>query len=129
MKEVRRTPYSYSSKEPESSEAAHGRDIYVIEVRIEENTRRYALGYRYQSTEKFSRPGSLWKDEFKFKNSATPGTPAVGVYYEPFVEISDVEVVEWLTSKQPGMAQIPAGVLAALQRVEAGAATSANRFK
>jgi hypothetical protein len=129
MKEVRQTPYSYSSKASEASEAAKGRDVYVIEVRENGKIRSYALGYRYRATEKF-RPagGGLWKDEFKFKNSATPGEPAIGVYFEPFVELSHPTVIDWLTTKQPGMAEIPQDVLAALQAIEANSTAYAKHF-
>ena len=127
MKEVRKTPYSYTSKGPEASDAAKGWDVYVIEVNADRSTRSYALGYRYQATEKFALTGgALWKGEFKYKNSATPGDPPVGVYFEPPLPLTDPTVVHWLTNKLPGMAEIPGDVLRGLQVAEATAL--AKRF-
>ena len=129
MKEVKRTPYSYTSKEAEAGEAANGRDVYVFEVRENGAARTYALGYRYKATEKF-RPagGGLWKGEFKFRNSATPGSPAVDVYFEPFLELSHPTVVGWLTKKQPGMAEIPDDVLEVLLALEASSGSNTKLF-
>lgn len=115
MKDVKKTPYSYTSKEPEASEAAAGCFIYVIEVCVEKSIRTYRLGYKYRAYEKV-RPagGGLWKDEFKYKNSARWGEPATGVYFNEPVQIEDIEVCKWLAAKQPGMAEIPEPLVTAL---------------
>ena len=129
MKDVKRTPYSFTSKEPEASEAATGRFIYVFEVRVDKGVRTYWLGYKYRAYEKV-RPagGSLWKDEFKYKNSARWGEPATGVYFDESIEIEDVEVCEWLAAKQPGMAEIPQHLVAALETQIESAGNAARPF-
>lgn len=46
LKDVKRSPYSYTSNEPEASLAALGNDVYVIEVKVEsKGIRSYWLGY------------------------------------------------------------------------------------
>lgn len=129
MKDVRKTPYSFTSKEPEASAAARGGDVYVIEVVSEAGTRSYALGYKYRAYERYAKPGgALWKDEFKFKNSAVPGEPAVGVYFDTPVLISDPALREWLATKLPAMAEIPAHLVAALELLVAEPANNAKQF-
>ena len=47
MRDVRRGPFSFTSNEPEASDAALGNDIYVIEVRGEaKGPRSFWLGYK-----------------------------------------------------------------------------------
>lgn len=129
MKDVRKTPYSYTSKEPEATHAARGGDVYVIEVRAENGGRTYALGYMYRAQEKFSLAGGgRWKGEFKFKNSAVPGAGAHGVYFDSPVLIEHGALREWLASKQPGMAQIPSHLVPALDTLIADPFNGAKRF-
>ena len=129
MKDVKKTPYSFTSKEPEATEAAAGRFIYVIEVRVEKGTRTYWLGYKYRAYEKV-RPagGSLWKGEFKYKNSARWGEPATGVYFDEPIQIEDLSVCEWLAAKQPGMAEIPEPLIIALDAQIERAGSDARSF-
>lgn len=129
MKDVRRTPHSYTSKETEATDAARGGDVYVIEVRATGSRRTYALGYRYRAREKFALAGGrLWKDEFKFKNSAIPGAPADGVYFDEPVLIEDSALVEWLTGKQQGMEVTPLHLVSTLEELIANPANGARRF-
>jgi hypothetical protein len=129
MKEVKKTPYSYTSKEPEASDAARGADVYVVEVHVEKSKRTYWLGYKYRAHEKVAPAGGgLWKGEFKFKNSASWGVPAVGVYFEPPVRIDDHAACEWLAEKQPGMAAAPATVVSALQSLIVNPTNGARPF-
>jgi hypothetical protein len=63
MKDVRRTPHSYTSCEPEATQASLGNDIYVIEVRAEpKSARTFWLGYKYRAYEKYPPAGGgLWR--------------------------------------------------------------------
>lgn len=115
MKDVKRTPHSFTSKEAEATGAALGCDVYVIEVRVARNERSYWLGYKYRAHEKYSQAGgSLWRGEFKFKNAARGGEPATGVYFDEPIRIEDSAVCQWLAAKQPGMSEIPEHLLGAL---------------
>ena len=116
MKDIRRTPYSYTSNEPEASQAAMGNDIYVIEVRAEpKGGRSYWLGYKYRAYEKYPPAGGgLWRSRFKFKNAARPIEQAEGAYFDVPVEITDAGTSAWLREKTHGMAEIPAHLVAAL---------------
>lgn len=129
MSEVKKTPYSFTSKESEASEAAAGRFVYVIEVRVAKEARTYWLGYKYRAHEKV-RPagGSLWKGEFKYKNSARWGEPATGVYFDESIQIKDIELCEWLAAKQPGMAEIPEPLVVALDAQIKRAGSLARSF-
>jgi len=107
LKTIRKTPHSYTSREPEASEAAAGGDVYVIEVRKETAVRTYWLGYKYQAKEKYAPAGGgVWKGGFRFRNSATPGDRADGVYFEVLPQITDTTLCQWLSTQTP-MAQIP----------------------
>ncbi len=129
MKGVRSNPHAYTSKEPEASEAALGNDIYVIEVSAEPSGRRYALGYKYRAFEKYGPAGGgVWKGEFKFKVSATPCEPAVGVYFEAPVRIADAALCEWLGIKHPGMVEIPDHLAEMLEGLISEPANGARQF-
>jgi hypothetical protein len=130
MKVVRKAPYSYTSKEPEASQAAYGNDIYVIEVRTEpRNARSYWLGYKYRAYEKHLRAGgALWPGDFKFKNAARPAMLAEGAYFDSPVEITDPDVKGWLRDKLPGMAEIPAQMVAPLEAILGNPAYGAKSF-
>lgn len=129
MKKVRANPYSYTSKEPEASEAALGNYIYVIEVLVEKAHRNYALGYKYRANKKYMRAGGgVWEGGFKFKNSATPCESAAGVYFEAPVSIEDAALCKWLATKQLGMAEIPVHLIEALERLISEPANDAIRF-
>ena len=129
MKDIRRTPYSLTSKEPEASDAARGGYIYVVEVRGDTAGRSFALGYMYRADEKFTLAGGgLWKGGFKFKNSATPTLPAAGAYFDTPVVIDDPGLREWLSRKQPAMSEIPAELVPALQRLISEPTNGAKPF-
>lgn len=128
MKAIRKTPSSYTSKEPEAWEAI-GNDIYVFEVRLEKAMTSYWLGYKYRACEKFELAGGrLWDEEFKYKNSSIPGERADGVYFEPPARLDDNSLIEWLSSKQPGMAEIPFHLVPALDRLVGNPINGATRF-
>lgn len=128
MKEVKETPHSFTSKELEATAAANSGDVYVVEVRSSNSKRGYALGYRYQAQEKFGLAGGLWRGEFKFKVSATPGLPASGVYFDEPIRIEDENIIDWLSSKQPGMEEIPSHLVFELENIFANPANGAKRF-
>jgi hypothetical protein len=119
MKTVRKAPYSYTSKEPEASQAAYGHYIYVIEVRTEsKSVRSYWLGYKYRAYEKHMRAGGApWPGNFKFKNAGRPATVSEGVYFDAPVKLTDTQVTDWLREKQQGMVEIPAPMVALLETV------------
>lgn len=119
MKVVRKAPYSYTSKEPEASQAAFGGDIYVFEVRDEtKRNRSFWLGYKFRAYEKHMRAGgALWPGDFKFKNAGRPVTIAEGAYFDTPVEITDPLVMNWLRTKPPAMTEIPAHLVLALESV------------
>jgi hypothetical protein len=107
LKTIRKLPHSYTSREPEASEAAAGGDVYVVEVRKEKAVRTYWLGYKYQAKEKYAPAGGgVWKGGFRFRNSATPGDRADGVYFEVLPQITDAALCQWLSTQNP-MAAIP----------------------
>lgn len=115
MRQVRKSPHSYTSNEPEASMAANGGDVYVIEVRVEKAVRSFWLGYMYRAYEKYPPAGGgLWREKFKFKNAARPTRRAEGAYFEVPVEITDAETTDWLRGKTAGMAEMPETVAAAL---------------
>ena len=128
IKAIRKTPHSYTSREPEASEAAAGGDVYVVEVRKEKATRTYWLGYKYQAKEKYKPAGGgVWKGGFKFRNSATPGDKADGVYFEVLPQITDVSLCQWLASQTP-MAEIPQTLIENLEAMIGAHAGDARKF-
>ena len=129
MKDVKSTPYSYTSKKAEAIDAARGSDVYVIQVDVLGSKRSYSLGYKYRATERYRRAGGgLWEDEFEFKNSATPGVRAIGFYFDPPLPIDNATVRQWLAGKQPGMAKIPVAVLEELEALAAASSALSVTF-
>ena len=133
MRDVKKTPYSYTSKDYEAAIAAKGNYVYVIEVRAEKNgVRSYWLGYKYKAFEAFEAfrlaGGALWKGEFKYKNSSQPTSKADGMYFNDPVRLIDLDVCEWLTSKQPGMAEIPSSLVDSIEEVFNNPANGAIAF-
>ena len=105
MKDVKAQPYSFTSKEPEASDAI-GHYVFVIEVLKEKGITTYWLGYKYRAADKVRKAGGgKWNDEFDFKNIAH--YPPDGAYLDPPLRITDPAVCKWLSTKQPGMAVIP----------------------
>lgn len=115
LKDLRRTPYSFTSRDAEAKAAALGNFVYVVEVHRDKQATRYLLAYKYKAYEVFRRPGTaLWKDGFKFKNSAIPGEHADGAYFESPVEITDSGMNDWLEALPTGMAELPQDMSPAL---------------
>jgi hypothetical protein len=112
MKRVKAQPYSLTSKEPEASDAV-GNYVFVIEVRRVAGATSYWLGYKYRVADKV-RPagGGQWDGEFDFKNIGQ--YPPEGLYLDPPVQIADRSICDWLSTKQPGMAEIPSSLVAGL---------------
>jgi len=128
LNEIRKTPYSYTSKHSEANEAAKGNYVYVIEVHREGGQTAYSLAYKYRATEAFKRPGALWKDEFIYKNSSTPGDKAEGAYFEKPVEIDLHNFNSWFLSLPPGMAEIPSHLVLELDSIIENPVNEAKRF-
>jgi hypothetical protein len=130
MKDVRRNPHVYTSKEAEATAAANGGTVYVFEVCASEKAgRTYALGYKYRADEKLSRPGGqLWDGTFKYKVCATPNTPAAGMYFDRPVIIEDAKLLFWLKAQTLGMAKIPSDMVATLDVLIADPANGAKPF-
>ncbi|MGE5453198.1 MAG: hypothetical protein ACM3VZ_15310 [Acidobacteriota bacterium] len=109
MKDVKARPYSFTSKESEAN-AAIDHLVYVIEVQKEKGATTYWMGYRYRAADKVRQAGGLkWEGEFDFKNIAS--IPPDGAYLEKPRQIADHELCNWLSTKQPGMAEIPAAMV------------------
>lgn len=115
MKKVKAQPYSLTSKEPEASKAI-GNFIFVIEVRKEAARTTYWLGYKYRAADKVTPAGGgKWDGEFEFKNIAH--YPPEGQYLDPALQLTDDRIYEWLSTKQPGMAEIPAHLVEGLEEL------------
>lgn len=109
MKQIIEQPYALTSKRPEARRSI-GKYVYVIEVRREQFKATYWLGYSFLVSD-VVRPagGGLWDDEFELKLISS--YPAKGKFLEPQIQITAPLACEWLTTKQPGMAQIPSSVV------------------
>jgi len=130
MKQVKKAPYSYTSNEPEATNAALGNDIYVIEVRAESKaSRSYWLCYKFKAFEKYPPAGGgKWLEQFKFKNAARACEQAEGRYFDAPVEIIESRLTAWLRENQPGMAEIPAELVPALDSLLGDPANNAKAF-
>lgn len=128
IKAIRKTPHSFTSRETEATDAAGGGDVYVVEVRKDKAQRTYWLGYKYQAKEKYKPAGGgVWKGGFRFRNSATPGDTADGVYFEVLPQIIEAALCEWLSSQTP-MAQVPQPMIDHLEAIIAATANAARKF-
>jgi hypothetical protein len=129
LKEFRKQPYSYTSKEYEARQAAQGNNIYVIEVIVESNQRIYRLGYRYKAQECFEKAGGeLWKDRFKYKNTTKYGIPVEGAYFDNPVVIKNAGFTEWYKGESLGMAVIPSVYVDILEEIISNPANGAKKF-
>lgn len=126
---VKHTPYSFTSRATEASAAAAGADVYVIEVRKTKAVTTYWLGYKYRAQERYTLAGGgKWQDRFAFKNSATPGEPPIGVYFDAFPRITDTGLCDWLSSHTLGMAELPEAQVRALEAMIAEPANQAAEY-
>jgi hypothetical protein len=130
MKQIRKSPYSYTSCEPEATNAALGADVYVIEVRSEpKGARSFWLGYRYKAFEKYPPAGGgKWLERFRFKIAARPCEQAQGRYFDNPIEIVQSNLTAWLREKQPGMLEIPAELVSGLESLLGDPANHAQAF-
>jgi len=130
MRQVKKAPYSYTSNEPEATNAALGNYIYVIEVRAEpKGSRSFWLGYRFKAFEKYPPAGGgKWLEQFKFKNAARPCEQADGSYFDNPIEITELHLTAWLREKQPSMAEIPAELVPTLDGLLDDPANNARAF-
>lgn len=129
MSEVKVTPHSYTSKKHQATSAAKGNYIYVIEVNRKGGKTSYKLGYKYRAHESFTLTGSsMWKGQFKFKNSAVPGEPAEGKYFEEPILIDNEEVRDWLSDQTLGMVEIPQSLVGILDAMFSDKGAGARAF-
>lgn len=130
MKDVRRAPFSFTSHEPEASEAAQGNDVYVFEVRGEaRGPRSYWLGYKYRAYEKYPPAGNgLWRERFKFKNAGRAGERGEGFYFDAPVAVADPGIAAWLRDKPAGMLLIPEEFVAGIEALASDPGNGAKRF-
>jgi len=130
MKQVRKGPYSYTSNEPEATNAALGNYIYVIEVRAEpKGSRSYWLGYKFRAFEKYPPAGGgKWLEQFKFKNAARACEQAEGSYVDTPIEIVEARLTAWLGEKRPGMTEIPPELVPELDNLLGDPANNAKAF-
>jgi hypothetical protein len=112
------TPWSFSSKERETLDAADGWTIYVIEVRRSSaGQTTYWAGYWFRSSKRIpALPGKLWDNEFKYQNVSTPPGPVTGQYFPAPVLILDPEFNTWYLRTQ-GMVRLPPQHAATLERM------------
>jgi hypothetical protein len=130
LKDIRRTPYSFTSKHTEASAAARGALVYVVETHRLKGETSYKLGYVYRAFEAYKRAGSvLWKNEFIYKNSAVPGDPAEGAYFETAVDIRDPDFCAGFLALPPGMVEIPPHLVAPLDALIDDPANGAKAYR
>jgi hypothetical protein len=128
VKEIRKTPYSYTSKHGIANEAAKGNFVYVIEVHREGGITSYCLAYKYKATEAFKLAGARWMDEFIYKKSSTPGDMAEGGYFDIPVKINQKDFYKWFLSLPPGMAEIPDHLVPELETILDSPVNAVKRF-
>ncbi|WP_156829946.1 hypothetical protein [Methylovulum miyakonense] len=85
-------PYYLTDKDTESTKAALGCSIYVIEVTTENKRKIYKLGYKFKSTEKTNNDG----EHKQYKITVLSGEPIEGCYFEAPVLITNNELDSWI---------------------------------
>lgn len=106
-KEVRKVPFSYTSKKNEAELAAEGSTIYVI---VKEKVGRknvFKLAYSYKCTELYRKAGGKWLGKFDFKNTVKYETDSELKLLDPPLEITDPDFITWYKAKALGMRVIP----------------------
>lgn len=107
-KNVKKSPFSYTSKENESYLATKNEFIYVVERRIEDKDVFYYLAYRYRCSERFKKAGrEKWLDQFEYKNTVKYGNDPELVLIDPPVLIEDSSFCSWYKKKTLGMCELP----------------------
>lgn len=107
-KDIRKVPFSFTSKESESKLATKDEFIYVVERRIEDKEVCYYFAYRYRCSERFKKAGrEKWLDQFKYKNSVKYGSDPELTLLEPPVLIEDKAFCSWYKKKTLGMCELP----------------------
>ena len=71
--------------------------------------------------------GALWKERFKFKNTAKPDL-SEGIYFDPPIVIADPDFNEWYKGETLGMTEIPEKHFTVLERLIADPANNALPF-
>lgn len=130
MKNVKKQPYSYTSKPEKAEGAAKGRFVYVIEVQRVSGATSYHLGYKYRAREAHKAAGgSLWGGQFEYKNSVAYGVASDGLYFDSPVLITDSDFIDWYKSETFGMAEIPGHLLPVLESIFSNPSNGAKAFK
>ena len=107
-KDVRKTPFSYTSKKHEAEMASKGVFIYVIEREKSGRNIVYKLAYCYKCSEIFKKTGgSKWLDQFDFKNTVEYGKDSELRLLDPPKVITDSDFISWYKTKTLGMCELP----------------------
>jgi len=130
MKNVKKQPYSYTSKPEKAEGAARGRFVYVIEVQRDGGTTSYHLAYKYRAREAHKAAGgSLWGGQFEYKNSVAYGFASDGLYFDSPVLITDTDFIDWYKSETFGMVEVPDHFLQVLEGVFFDPSNGAKPFE
>jgi hypothetical protein len=106
--EVRKVPFSYTSKKNEAKLASEGSYVYVIEREKVGRKIIYKLAYRYKCTECFRKAGGKWLGKFDYKNTVEYEKDGELKLLDPPSVITDSDFIRWYKTKTLGMCEIPA---------------------
>ena len=106
-KEVRKVPFSYTSKKNEAELAAEGSYVYVIEKEKVGKRNVFKLAYSYKCTECFRKAGGKWLGIFDYKNTVKYEEDGELKLLDPPLAITDSDFISWYKTKALGMRVIP----------------------
>ncbi|NQZ82173.1 MAG: hypothetical protein HRT52_14265 [Colwellia sp.] len=106
-KEVRKVPFSYTSKKNEAELASEGSYVYVIEKEKVGNRNVFKLAYSYKCTECFRKAGGKWLGKFDYKNTVKYEEDGELKLLDPPLAITDSDFISWYKTKALGMRVIP----------------------
>lgn len=107
-KDVKKVPFSYTSKKKEAELASEGAYIYVIGKEKLGRRNVFKLAYRYKCSEHFRKAGGKWLGKFDYKNTVEYEKDGELQLLDPPVAITDPEFIKWYKTKSSGMCEIPA---------------------
>ncbi len=107
-KEVRKVPFSYTTKKNEAEQASEGSYIYVIEREKVGRKIFFKLAYGYRCTECFKKAGGKWLGKFDYKNTVEYEKDGDLQLLDPPQAITDPDFIKWYKTKNSGMCEIPA---------------------
>jgi hypothetical protein len=108
FKQIKKVPFSYTSKNHEAEMASHGEFIYVVQREKVGREVVYKLAYRYRCTAVHRMAGSgKWLDIFEFKNTVEYGEDGQLKLLDPPEVITDDAFNIWYKTKTLGMCELP----------------------